>query len=150
MKRKIRKNMLWAMMMLLLCCNYTYAQNKKTENTMNELRPGFVQEAVIEIHTNGKEQYTARGSLEVRKNGEAEEQFLELQGELERKNNEEINEMNFKADGIPICLTVYEGENIYGFYSNRRIFINNEQGVTKVVMYGYLEAYYDGAVYYSG
>lgn len=144
-----RKFIIYAVAIILLCCNRTYAGNENPENIMVKLTENSVQDAVIEIHTYGGEQYTATGSLEVIKAG-GDECFLELQGRLEKKEYVEKEKEYFKETHNATSLTVYEGENIYGFYSNRQMEVSGDEDTMKIIMYGYLEAYYDGAVYYSG
>ncbi|EET60886.1 hypothetical protein BRYFOR_06952 [Marvinbryantia formatexigens DSM 14469] len=50
-----RKFIIYAVAIILLCCNRTYAGNENPENTMVKLTENSVQDAVIEIHTYGGE-----------------------------------------------------------------------------------------------
>ncbi|MDO4555517.1 MAG: hypothetical protein Q4B70_10265 [Lachnospiraceae bacterium] len=169
-----RKNMFKFMFVLLTCiflvsgCRGNYVSNNQSTdielpesqmttqtseyNIEDELSEKIENGRVV-IYTYSGERYEGLGRLEVVQDGsEHPEIVLELEGSL-------VNHGPFDQEQIPeevmsdvdksTVVTVYDDNQVYGFFSTNGLHIHEEEEYDVVEVYGYLEGFYDGEVDYS-
>ena len=113
------------------------------------------EETEITIHVDG-ETFVVRGMMDVLQDGkDGGETVLEVEGNLKSQENTTVSDdgaglaTDISREHPLVSLTVYDNDQIYGFYGNGRVLERQDGGIQRVEISGYLEGYFDGEESYS-
>lgn len=145
MKRIIIVTTMFVISLCLIGCK-NQEMEKKYDQGQNNVREGDTE---ILIYTYNKDVYRVSGNLKLMENEDTRGEILiEIKGGI-KKQDQLVNELERKTKNLEkvsdraSVLTVYEKNQVYGFYSHREPFVQTIDGEKTTVFYGYLEGVYD-------